>query len=314
MTSSVTQDRYKGWLVEFGHPPVPCRGFDWVAIHPLYDYDRPNSDLLLEASTREGLIAAIDAWPADVDHLDNDAVDAFAVKMKAKMAVSRAKGREGWDDPARCSPDVLKRLLFAHAEKGDPVDVANFCMMLDHYGASTSLGEAEPVAWLHVMQMEHGQFQQRLMFCESHPWGTPGVHYDASYTIKSHPHYATLDVPALSPQTLPAPGEVERLREALTKAKQAARYVAVGDGYYDPYASHIEAVDAVVDAALSSSASPEKPLATVAAANDEAFARGVEAAAKVVDAMTDAEDDASAFLALDAARAAIRLLSQGGGK
>lgn len=45
-------------------------------------------------------------------------------------------------------------------------------------------------------------------------------------------------------------GMVERLREALVKTKQAARYVAVGDGYFDPYASHVEAVDAIVDAAL----------------------------------------------------------------
>jgi hypothetical protein len=70
--------------------------------------------------------------------------------------------------------------------------------------------------------------------------------------------------------------------------------------------------------------------ATVAAGDDEGnwvnherirqeaqasgYQQAIEAAAKVVDAMTDAEDEASAFLALDAARAAIRLLSQGGGK
>jgi len=46
------------------------------------------------------------------------------------------------------------------------------------------------------------------------------------------------------------PLEAERLRAALTAAKQAARYVASGDGAYDPYASHVEAVDAIVDAAL----------------------------------------------------------------
>jgi NAD(P)H-hydrate repair Nnr-like enzyme with NAD(P)H-hydrate epimerase domain len=73
--------------------------------------------------------------------------------------------------------------------------------------------------------------------------------------------------------------QVERLREALMKAKQAARYIAVGDGYYDPYANHVEAVDAVVDAALGSSVSPEKPLATVSAANDEGVARIAEALA-----------------------------------
>jgi hypothetical protein len=144
MTGTVTPGRYKGWLVEFGHPPVPCRGFDWVAVHPRYDAESSRDGLLLEAATKDELIAAIDAWPADVEHPDDSAVDRFAAKMRAKMAASRAKGREGWDDPTRCSPDVLVRLMYAHAEKGDPVDVANFCMMLDHYGASTSVGKAAP--------------------------------------------------------------------------------------------------------------------------------------------------------------------------
>lgn len=70
-------------------------------------------------------------------HFDDLAVDLFAAKMKAKMAAARDKGRSGWDDPTQCSADVLKPMFLAHVEKGDPVDVANFCMMLDHYGAST---------------------------------------------------------------------------------------------------------------------------------------------------------------------------------
>src|SRR3546814_14416499 len=40
---------------------------------------------------------------------------------------------------------------------------------------------------------------------------------------------------------------VEKLREI----KDAARYVPVGDGFFDPYGSNIEAVDAAVDRALS---------------------------------------------------------------
>ncbi|WP_380778103.1 Lar family restriction alleviation protein [Sphingomonas sp. R86520] len=135
MTQNVTQDRYKGWLLSFDHPPIPCRQFDWSATHPDYDgADDSNDDRGLQAATRDELVAAIDAWT------DDAAIDAFADKMRTKMAASRAKGREGWNDPERCSPDTLARLMYAHAEKGDPVDVANFCMMLDHYGASTSVG------------------------------------------------------------------------------------------------------------------------------------------------------------------------------
>ncbi len=63
-------------------------------------------------------------------HPDDVAVDAFAAAMKLKMADARAKGRGGWEDPAQCSAVDLTRLLRAHVEKGDPRDVANFCMML----------------------------------------------------------------------------------------------------------------------------------------------------------------------------------------
>lgn len=73
----------------------------------------------------------------DVLHSDDVAVNHFAKLMKAKMGLARAKGRGGWDDPEKCSVDYLRRLLYEHLDKGDPVDVANFCMMLKHYGAST---------------------------------------------------------------------------------------------------------------------------------------------------------------------------------
>ena len=57
--------------------------------------------------------------------------------MAEKMAESRAKGRSGWNDPEKCSVDYLRFLLYEHLDKGDPVDVANICMMLRHYDAST---------------------------------------------------------------------------------------------------------------------------------------------------------------------------------
>jgi len=37
------------------------------------------------------------------------------------------------------------------------------------------------------------------------------------------------------------------LKEAIARVKAAARYTAIGDGYFDPYANHVEAVDAAVD-------------------------------------------------------------------
>lgn len=64
-------------------------------------------------------------------HFDNQAVSNFAYGMRIKLASKRLEGRGGWQDKERCSNEYLSRLLREHVEKGDPVDVANFCMMLD---------------------------------------------------------------------------------------------------------------------------------------------------------------------------------------
>lgn len=58
---------------------------------------------------------------------DDAAVYRFAAAMKKKLALARAKGRSGWQE---CDPADLVRMLHEHIEKGDPVDVANFCMFL----------------------------------------------------------------------------------------------------------------------------------------------------------------------------------------
>ena len=73
---------------------------------------------------------------------DDIAVDRFADAMKAKMAVARAKGRGGWEGPT-CNAEILSRMLRGHVEKGDPRDVANFCMMLWNRGESIQAAEGE---------------------------------------------------------------------------------------------------------------------------------------------------------------------------
>lgn len=65
-------------------------------------------------------------------HFDDDAVDEFAIALKDKLAAARAKGRYGWRS---CTPEELTRMLREHVEKGDPRDVANFCMFLWSLGA-----------------------------------------------------------------------------------------------------------------------------------------------------------------------------------
>lgn len=61
------------------------------------------------------------------EHTDDAAVDAFAARMKAKLAKKRADGRDGWQT---CAPIDLAQMLIDHIVKGDPVDVANFAMFL----------------------------------------------------------------------------------------------------------------------------------------------------------------------------------------
>ena len=69
--------------------------------------------------------------PLDPDaQADRDGVRALAFAMESKLAAKRAEGYGGWNRPDECTVDHLARLLLDHLPKGDPVDVANFCMML----------------------------------------------------------------------------------------------------------------------------------------------------------------------------------------
>lgn len=72
-------------------------------------------------------VAPAAAAPSMPPHDDDAAVERFAAEMKAKLAAARAKGRSGWQ---QCNPSDLSRMLREHVEKGDPRDVANFCMFL----------------------------------------------------------------------------------------------------------------------------------------------------------------------------------------
>lgn len=61
---------------------------------------------------------------------DDHAVDAFAMMMKAKLALSRAKGRGGWQT---CNVNRLVLMFSEHLGKtnaGNWVDLANLAMMI----------------------------------------------------------------------------------------------------------------------------------------------------------------------------------------
>lgn len=67
----------------------------------------------------------------DVWHTDEIALVRFALCMRDKLALARERGRHGWET-APC--EHLSELLREQVAKGDPLDVANFCMMLHQQG------------------------------------------------------------------------------------------------------------------------------------------------------------------------------------
>jgi len=68
-----------------------------------------------------------------LEETDRLAVDQFAAAMKLKLSRKSKEGKQGWKE---ASAEHLSRLLCDHIRKGDPVDVANFAMMLHQNGQS----------------------------------------------------------------------------------------------------------------------------------------------------------------------------------
>lgn len=91
----------------------------------------------MEEPVKDAMRRVLEQFAASMtsaDHTDDIAVDRFAAAMKAKLAKKRNEGRDGWDDREQCSVESLSAMLVHHVAKGDPVDVANFCMMLHQRG------------------------------------------------------------------------------------------------------------------------------------------------------------------------------------
>ena len=70
----------------------------------------------------------------DGEKADSVGVRRFTKAMKSKLAAKRAEGRGGWnrlpENGYGTSIARLRRMMLKHVEKGDPVDIANFCMMI----------------------------------------------------------------------------------------------------------------------------------------------------------------------------------------
>ncbi|NYT38918.1 hypothetical protein ERD78_18630 [Allopusillimonas soli] len=155
------------WWTDFA--PQPAEPVAWLRSDQLRKLGHPGSDSPLnertdsmmlhakgtpEAAAKYGFDVPVYRTPVDAQptepvtnaHTDDDAVDHFAAAMKEKLAQARAKGRHGWHE---CDPKDLSTMLRAHVEKGDPRDVANFCMFLWSLGQPISAAPqpAKPFLW-----------------------------------------------------------------------------------------------------------------------------------------------------------------------
>lgn len=75
--------------------------------------------------------------PPTQEDIDNEAVDKLAQAMKNKLAKKREQGYKGWET---CKHGDLVQLLINHVDKGDPIDVANFCAFLFARGEQLTQG------------------------------------------------------------------------------------------------------------------------------------------------------------------------------
>ncbi|WP_300494617.1 hypothetical protein [Marinobacter sp.] len=69
---------------------------------------------------------------------DESCVDQFASAMKRKLAKKREEGRGGWSNKEDCPKDRLIKMMSDQFDKGDPINVANFAMMLWARGEGTA--------------------------------------------------------------------------------------------------------------------------------------------------------------------------------
>jgi len=125
------------------HPEADGGGEAWMAL-------TPDDQFALATRIAANVGYELTPEPEHPDsphqsHPDDLAVDRFAAAMKAKLAKKRADGRGGWDDKAECSAEFLSKLLRGHVEKGDPLDVGNFAMMLHQRGEG--IASAAPSDW-----------------------------------------------------------------------------------------------------------------------------------------------------------------------
>lgn len=103
-------------------------------------------------------------------HADATAIMDFAAAMATKMHQAAMKGHAGWENEDLCTTAMLRVHLREAVAKGDPVDVANYAMMLHARGAGTAMPDAFNVIFLENIAMRDAL---RAVLDEVAPGSTP---------------------------------------------------------------------------------------------------------------------------------------------
>lgn len=133
-------------LLEWSNTAVLCSGKVREIAYGIREFTTGSHLSIVESEIKQ---QTMNAYVASANtmvpaHWDDLAVDVFADAMKAKMAVCRAKGKGGWDDPDDCGIQYLIDLLLTEVlYKKDVVDIGNYVMMLFNRGV-TVLPTYEP--------------------------------------------------------------------------------------------------------------------------------------------------------------------------
>lgn len=156
--------------------------------------------------------------PKPTHHSDDEHVTTFALRMRQKLAKKREQGRGGWESPD-CDTVILSRMLREHVAKGDPVDVANFAMMLSERGEAIHnpyrfipVGTEPPPLGVYLHTYRTGERKSTIAMLvhtggpvPSEPgnvnppeWVTmDGRTTTTHHSFKPPTHYAVMQIPAL---------------------------------------------------------------------------------------------------------------------
>lgn len=96
--------------------------------------------------------------------IDQLGVDYFSSYMHTRMSLKRVNGRQGWWNPRIISTNELSQMLHKAVAGGDPVDVANYAMMIHQRGDRI---QPKPTAPQHP---DHDHHDHHDHYSADHGW------------------------------------------------------------------------------------------------------------------------------------------------